>query len=842
MGRLLVVLTLTFALQARADSWGDQAYALWTEVKTTVTNAWNRWTGDNRQPASEQPQQVQAPQPAQPQQPNQQATTNAQLPSALPAKPGTVATAPTAVPLNTTPYFVAPIKGSSHQEMKQVADTVKAAPVYRTSKAGRTGKVPLNKMGVPVFDLEKMVPKTVKKGKKTVTTYAVVRVTDKIPALDIGEEAAVANQDFTIPNVDITRVEYKKFNELKSPEVWTRKEFDKNLGVALVPAGPAIKIKNKSDVEGIGIVTLKKVQDVAYKVAEDGAINLQPVKEMDEEDLKFVRGLMLYVSGDKCHYASGIFFDGRTSKKEYIRNNSRYYLGECLHKMGLFSQAADNLFQVLSSNLPEAQKAKAFSLLTDFPEDYNIEIGQKFEKFLDDGLTVKPEHRATAAYMVAAAQTRKENFITARKFAEMVPDSHKYYIRAQLVMALADYQTGKARQGLDRLKKVEKILPNEPVHKDMRALISLNLARMAFQEKQYDEAAKYYLAIEKNHPLWITGLVEHAWTQLMSGDNEGAIGNMFSLQSTYLKAVYRPESYIVRTIGYLNLCQYADAYKSLSLLEREYRPWIPRIEAYIRANPKPVSFYSTMIRYLTSSSSSEVGGLPYQALREIGRHKDFLNIQEAINIKIDEGEQYKLVDQVAVKDYEKARSLRNGAAHRLRAIEAELKLIAKGKKVPKEENQLKMNRTNERNLIDFYDFQLVVFKEATAGYKKMRDNGKSGLAKEREMLANHAGEILKHRLEQVQKDLMKYFENNEFLRYEVFAGSGENIRFHMAADEGGGTARAGDKQQTARRISADVRPENKDLNWDFQGEFWEDEIGHYKSTLKDNCPQRAAAK
>ena len=73
-------------------------------------------------------------------------------------------------------------------------------------------------------------------------------------------------------------------------------------------------------------------------------------------------------------------------------------------------------------------------------------------------------------------------------------------------------------------------------------------------------------------------------------------------------------------------------------------------------------------------------------------------------------------------------------------------------------------------------------------------------------------------------EIAQVLENNEFLRYEVFAGSGENIRFQVT----GGTVNQG-------RVAASVAPP-KSLKWDFEGEYWEDEIGSYRSTLKNNCP------
>ena len=53
-------------------------------------------------------------------------------------------------------------------------------------------------------------------------------------------------------------------------------------------------------------------------------------------------------------------------------------------------------------------------------------------------------------------------------------------------------------------------------------------------------------------------MVESAWTQILGEDYEGAAGNMFSLHTDFFKNAFSPESYVVRTVGYLNLCQYGD--------------------------------------------------------------------------------------------------------------------------------------------------------------------------------------------------------------------------------------------------------------------------------------------
>ena len=86
-------------------------------------------------------------------------------------------------------------------------------------------------------------------------------------------------------------------------------------------------------------------------------------------------------------------------------------------------------------------------------------------------------------------------------------------------------------------------------------------------------------------------------------------------------------------------------------------------------------------------------------------------------------------------------------------------------------------------------------------------------------------------MKKVEQKLASVLDNNELLRYEVFAGSGENIRYQAAGGETG----------SEKRVARTVKPESKALQWQFDGEYWEDEIGHYRSSLRDNCPTNKTA-
>ena len=67
---------------------------------------------------------------------------------------------------------------------------------------------------------------------------------------------------------------------------------------------------------------------------------------------------------------------------------------------------------------------------------------------------------------------------------------------------------------------------------------------------------------------------------------------------------------------------------------------------------------------------------------------------------------------------------------------------------------------------------------------------------------------------------------SDILQYEIYSGAGEHLRHQMAGGD----------------VTQEERPELKvkndqALNWEFKGEIWEDEVGHYRSSLKNVCPQ-----
>jgi len=781
----------------------------WEAVKDKVTTWWSGLS----QPAGRKP----ASEPTEPQKPvvvEQPAT----APAEVAATVDNWSTAPKIVAPGHPEAKPVPKVNENANRLKAVAASVSASQTVKQVHAAKapSAELALTKSGVPTFSLNQT--KKGKKGSKTIQISV-----SNIPLLDIGQEASVIHQDFTIDAVEIANAPKFKLEPIMTPAVLSEKDFRKILGTPLLlDMGPE-KMKFSSLTEDQK-VTADKVGKVEYQLLTEKSLQEVMTRPLTPEEMKFLRALILYEQKDKCHMAAGLFYD-LTESKTY-QSSANFYLGICLHKMGLFSESVDRLLKGIEGGEPEYVRRGIETLVNDLPEEFEIRVGKVLQAVLDKS-EVDKAIRIKANFIIAKGALKKENYELAHQFADSIPESHLLYRQAQYIMAIAEYATGAGSTSLSRLEKLRAQLEKKP-DTELSSLVALNLGRVAFQEKKYKESSKYFQDISKGHPLWIQALTEQGWAQLMGQDNEGAIGNMHSIQSPFFNSVYKPESFVVRTIGYLNLCQYPDAYRSLSPLEREYRPWYSKMQSFMTNTKMPKDYYAAMAKYLASPSQTEVGGLLFQVLREMGRHRDYLNLQQSINNRIDEGEQYAFIRGVIKKDTEKVKWLKTQAKSRLTALEAKIKASKKDPTILKDLNQIKQDRATELALIDYYDFQISVFEEGKISLQGFEDKAKGRLAKLRADLIEKAGDALKHRLHHMVKDLDGMFDNNEFLRYEVFAGSGENIRQEMSGGE--------------KRVSAKVKPANKDLSWDFDGEYWEDEIGHYKSSLKDNCPRGQASR
>ena len=120
-----------------------------------------------------------------------------------------------------------------------------------------------------------------------------------------------------------------------------------------------------------------------------------------------------------------------------------------------------------------------------------------------------------------------------------------------------------------------------------------------------------------------------------------------------------------------------------------------------------------------------------------------------------------------------------------------------------------------------------IYSRASVAIKKMREASIARLDQEESALRLKASKNLQTRYNEFVTTLEHLVDQKEVLSYEIYSGAGEHIRFQLA----GGETKGSEKDQNSQTDDKDT------YKWKFKGEVWEDEIGHYRSSLKNVCPK-----
>jgi Putative Zn-dependent protease, contains TPR repeats len=675
-----------------------------------------------------------------------------------------------------------------------VAGVAWAEPALKVKRAGRApaSNLKMKSSQVPTFEVYQ---------KSNAKGQTETRKVTTIPALDIGSEREVSASSLAplslekIPDVKLNGIQRRP-----SPEVVKLPVTPYNVVVGNPKMVTTSEAFNK-------IPDVKPLGDVRSPVTKE--TNPQPVKieEIQANDYKLLQALIFLEVQKNYELAMALFAELMEDKEHRIEALYQYAL--TAKGMNLPSEFRQYMIKVAQeTKSKEWQERAANSLVANITDLKMSDIG------MIDPLVNKYEIDVTKNqdYQITRAKYYSEQGqLGLMEDALMyIDEKSPKYPESLLLSALFNYRQGKVDEAVIYLDKLMALTDGDKAA-PLRSIGALTLARIQFQKSQYKDAFQSYLKVDKSNPLWLQAMVEQAWTQILSEDYEGAAGNMFSLHTDFFKQAFSPESYVVRTVGYLNLCQYGDGAQVLQEMQKRYTPWKGKLDAYSTSHKQTTAYYDTVKTWLKNSDLKEVDGLPRSFIVELARHPSFMTVQKQINGYEDETQRF---NKIA-----------------LTLIKLERSMIQKQSEASKEMADAKRSgssdkvATAERKLLGA-KIQYHIAKKARLSIKSLRDSGLARIEKEKNGMRDVASSALQRRFKEMQANLNRVIDQNEVLKYELFSGAGEHIRYQMAGGE------VNDKERAELKVA-----DEKQLNWKFKGEIWEDEVGHYRSSLKNVCPQ-----
>lgn len=667
-----------------------------------------------------------------------------------------------------------------------VAEAADSALNVKKTARPAIGNLKVKSSQVPTFELNQ---KRMVKGK-----VEVVKVKN-IPQLNIGEEREVKASVLTPLRLPASQnLTLKPIKRHESPPLIKTDTRTLNL----VVNNPKVFTNSDAFQKIPGVKALNPIKEAAIQ---EPVVQTVKVDDMQPNDYKLLQALIFLEVHKNYELAMGLFAELIEEPKHRIE--ALYNYAMTAKGLGLPSEFRQYMLKVSQESKSKDWQQKATEALAT-----NINILE-----ISDVATIEP---LVQKFDIDVTQNDNYQLARAKYYSEkgqlglmedaliLIPETSSRYPDALLLTALFNYRQGKVDEAVFQLEKLLEVTSDNKTSQ-LRAVGAMTLGRIQFQKSLYKEAFQSYLKVDKGNPLWLQAMVESAWTQILSEDYEGAAGNMFSLHTDFFKNAFSPESYVVRTVGYLNLCQYGDGMHVLGDMNKKYSPWKTKLEGYKQSHKDSISYYDTVKNWAKNSDLKEVDGLPRSFIVELARHPSFTILQKQINAYEDEGARFNNVS--------------------MNLIKMEREFIAKQTEVSKQLAGSKKSQSLESKLLS-YRIQLHIAKKARTSIKNLRNQALARIEKEKVALRIQASKALQHRFGEMLASLDKVLDQNEVLQYELYSGAGEHIRYQMAGGD------INDKERPELKVEKE-----KSLNWKFKGEVWEDEVGHYRSSLKNVCPQ-----
>jgi hypothetical protein len=646
---------------------------------------------------------------------------------------------------------------------------------------------------------------------------------ESFPRLVVEREQRLTSRSFSWPTLRIERPEYRTLPALPPPDAYRESEYSRWSEFLTGFKDPQAPELNRKEFGLDRLITAESIRATLrdLKLSET-RIDERPYAALEDADFKNLQAQILFEQKDKCHLAVGLLHP--LTKGGRAEPDVHFRLGVCAHKMGFFNESIHRLVKVIRAGESPYLAEAIETLVADVPASAERDVAQALLMLKNQSL-IPEKVRDQAFFLIAKGLAKSRQWDKSDFYARRVSETSDRKGHSLFVQSVAEYAQGRIEESLRTLDAARAWLKARGrADAQLESLVTMNRARILFQSKKFAEAGVEYLRVDKKHPLWIQALTEQAWAQLMMGDSAGSIGNMYSLHSPFFSHVYKPESYAVRAMGYLNICQFGDAYQTLQLMEQIYQPWSAKMKAFSGAGGDRA--YATVRAYLAGRSDADVNGLPYQVIREMARQRNFINVQNEINRLEDERSQYGFIDELIKSESDKMAARRRAALERIENHRAQVRRAERDKSLAGQLNEWSAKIKLDQAFVRGHDVWIEVFRDSRAGYKAMRKESATRLQAHRAKLEAEAGKVLTQNLLAMRSAVDKLIDNNELLRYEVFSGSGENLRYQTA----------GGRVQGENRVPAHIKPA-KTLSWSFSGEYWADEIGHYRSRLKNNCPE-----
>ncbi|MEK6554098.1 MAG: tetratricopeptide repeat protein [Bdellovibrionota bacterium] len=482
----------------------------------------------------------------------------------------------------------------------------------------------------------------------------------------------------------------------------------------------------------------------------------------------FQEAMRLVRAGQYQQASARLFQLSLSPKYADRRTQLRYLLGLMLYQMKMNQLAAFQFISVVREGNSRflGDGLEKLSLAADALGDDAL-LNYAIARVKSDNFPAA--HRDMLFYRIGEFQLRNQQYDEAIRSFVKVPNNSTVFDKALYLKAYAHAASNNPKAAVADFDALLEVKSDASVTDPTRVAALMGKARALYQQKEWDAAIEAYREVPRDTALWHDTLFEISWAMLRSGKFRSALSQFQSLHSPYYEEAYLPESLLLRSIVYLYICQYDEMAKVLDLFNKIYRPLYKNVDVYLNSVKNPVTYFNDVVRSIRENE-------------ELGKSTKTKKAKSNLP---------QLVVQKVTKEGDFQRSFQ----YIKKLIEEKRKIMA-------------MPASWRTSSLGKYARQTIDRRLQRARLK--------------------AGRQVRAHMISMRTELIDFFEQEGFIRYEMTNGRKEQLKKRVAGKEL-------PKAQINEDEERDTYVQNGYQYWAFRGEYWLDEIDNFHYVGTQSC-------
>ena len=328
-------------------------------------------------------------------------------------------------------------------------------------------------------------------------------------------------------------------------------------------------------------------------------------------------------------------FDSVLSDPKFIKYEeysfSKFYLAETLYEMGVDYGALLYFIDILKKEegkpyLEESLK-RAISISQKIKDDELI-------LYLATILTpdrIPSSLREEFRFFIAKNFYLNNAFANAKILFKAITPKNRLYMVAQYHLGVIAVQENDFKSAIKNFGTIS-VTENPENYYEWTNLIDLsnmNIARLLYENSQFQKSVEYYNKIDRDSELFPEALYETSWTLYNWGKFNAALSTLHSLQSPFYEITYFPRSILLKGAIFLELCMYKDAIVALKNLEEYYSELKVLMDSFYAKAKSPGDYYDLLTGPQNIRGDSPDN--PYRKLFQLASaNRDFLQMHKFV--------------------------------------------------------------------------------------------------------------------------------------------------------------------------------------------------------------------